>query len=227
MANYGPFVLVLPVLAAFFFRKQLNKTLKLFLFYLIGMIVVNIVQQGFTWAVINYKGFWKPILLRYEIVNTHFFNILGIWCTFGLLGFFFSLILKNFIKSKYIQRLSILLCFFSLINHLFIEGFRSYGVIGALLTNLFVIFFTCSYLWYISHNPPNITYFKNPFTWICLSLFIYTLALLIFGFFADKIYNDDLVLFIKCQIGINCLNFLSQFAFAYAFYLSKYIKYLR
>jgi hypothetical protein len=227
MGNYGVFVLGIPILIAFFYWKNFDTRLKLFFWYLIAMIGINAIQQTFSWAVGKFYDFWKPVLSYFQLTNTHFFNILSMWVMYGLLGLFFSYLLKNYYSQVRVKQIIIVLCIVALINHLFIEGFRSYGVYGVLATNLFTLFFATSYLWFISNQPPNISFFQNPFVWICMALFLYTLALMIFGFYANKLFQDDRILFIKGQIGISSLNLLSQIAYCIAFSKAKYTKYLK
>ena len=218
---------ILPLLVAYICRKNLNKTMKAFLWYLLIRFSLNVLTELFIWSANkHYKVFWKPILQPLKIENTFFFNGFFTLNVYISLGLFYYLLFKKEKIGQIIKYSAIFLFFFQIINYLFIDGFRDFGLVGPTVASSFMIFLPCYYLWYISNQPTELPISKNSYFWISIAVSIPHLITLLFMVIANKIYTENFILYCKIHIGRNFIEILSQFIFAYAFTKAKYLKYL-
>lgn len=218
---------ILPILLACFFLKNLNRPLILFFWYLVARFVLNLITILFVWSVNKYYDqFWKPLLTSLKIEDTNFFSGIFILNDIIFIGFYFSILnISNTIRAR-ISFITIILIVFQGFNYFFIDGFRSLGTIGNIVSTCFLIILSGFYLLVISKNPPKLTITKNSFFWIAIGLFIPH----IFGLFnilvVELLFKSDFVLFCKARIFRNFLQMLSEVLFMISFCFAKYQKYL-
>jgi hypothetical protein len=211
------------IIIALFYKKYFNLALKIFFNYLLIRVFLELITKLFIWSTAkHYEVFWKPILEYFQIYDINFINGIYYLVNFILIGYFYSKIF-NFIKLKTI---SICLAIFQVINYFFIDGFRSYGTVGAILSDLFLIILPCMYLYRMSAQPPNIPVQKNSYFWISLGLFIPHLVQIAITITASDLHQTDFVFFCKTHVFRNIILIISQLFFIYAFLQSRYLKYL-
>ncbi|MES2795975.1 MAG: hypothetical protein V4683_08420 [Bacteroidota bacterium] len=218
---------LLSVIIISFFYKYFNNPIRLFYYYLLARLFLEILTKIFIWSTAeHYAIFWKPILDYFQIYDTNFFNGIFYFTNFLFIGFFYRKIIANrFITSK-LAVITIGLCIFQIANYFFIDGFQSYGTIGVTLSDIFLIILPCIYLYQMSNNPPNINLQKNSYFWISLALFIPHLLQMVITFTASDLHKTNFILFCKTHIFRNIILIFSQLLFLHAFSKAKYLKYI-
>lgn len=217
---------ILPVGAAFIYRKNLDKPLVVFRNFLIINFFINIFHRIYSWGIKEYPGFWTPVLQNLNIQNSHFINILVFLNLIITCGLFFICILETFKPVAILKLCLAVLSGISLFVFFFVEGHNNFGTFGPLIPSLWIIFLAAGCIWHISYSPPVISINKNPWYIISITLFLFYLIGLVLMFTGNKIYIDNKAQFFKLYIFRNAFDIACQFVFAYAFYLSKYTKYL-
>ena len=140
---------LIPILVALWKRKEINELLKIFWGYLVARFFLNLLMELFIWAVVNYRDFWKPILMLYKIENTLFFNILFYLSNYIFLGIFYRNLLN---KKTYQVGLKIfipLICVASIIIFVFIDGYQNFGSVGPFMNGIYICTLPMIYLWYL------------------------------------------------------------------------------
>lgn len=226
------FVSFLTLLFGLFFWKSLNKALKIIFLYLCCRLFLIGIVGLLRWSIINFReSFWLPIfgeigLDHFEKSDFNFINIFFYLIYVILPGWFYLIVLeksKNVIWLKYLITTVVI---FEVINFFFIEGFKSYGIIGAILSDTFLIIVSGYFLWSLSNNPPNIPLLKISYFWIFLALFLPHLMQLLITITADKLYETNFILYCKTHVVRNLIHIICQIFYVFAFKNSKYLKYL-
>ena len=227
---YGKIAIVflwIPVFVAWVKWKHLNRPLKVFHWYLMAIILNNLLAQLVLWTFRkDYESFWKPYLTAWKIDNIHFLNIIYDLIVLSFVGYFYYILLKKIQASNWLKYLICFLCLVAIINHLYIDGFRSFGIINSTITGIFVTFLPCLYLWHLNKAEPGISLSKNPYFMISLGLFVPSLISLIYLFLGDEIYKHDFVLFVKFQMVKNLIDVISQGFFIVAFWNARFVRFL-
>lgn len=218
--------MIVPIILGLYNWKTLNKTLRIFFCYCLLTLLLNLVQDIFIWSTANFKEILLPFLKRWEIKNTNFYSILFFTKDFVLLGLFFKEILKYRVNVSWIQPMIVLLLVSTWTNHLFIEGFKDYGVFNRTVDAVFCFAVPLYFLWFIFTENSKVPIVKNPYFWIGLGLI--STALIGFYLFlaGDKIRATDKVLFFKLAIIKNVIMMIEQVLEAIGFYYARYTKYL-
>jgi hypothetical protein len=225
-SKFPPIVMIIPIIVAIVNYKDLNKILKIFFWYCVITFSLDISEHGLMWAVAHYKSFFVPILNKWEIKNTIFFQILYYLKNFAFLGYFFYELLHSHKSAKWIKRVSIFLFISSIINYLFIEGYKDWGIFNPTMDAFFCFLLPLYYMWHLFNMNTKVPISKNPYFWIGLGL----ISTALIGFFLfltqDKLEKTDLTLFYKLAIFKNCIMIIEQFLEAVGFYYARYTKYL-
>ncbi len=219
--NITTILSLIPILVAFWKRKEMNELLKIFWGYLATRFFLNVMMELFIWAVTNYRVFWKPILTLYKIENTLFFNILFYLSNYIFLGIFYR---KLLIKKIYQTGLKILIpviCVASVVILIFIDGYQNFGSVGPFMNGIYICTLPMIYLWYLFlEDRKGIAIYKKPYFWISMGLLVPHGIDLIFLLTANNLYAENFILYCQSHIARNCLEIIAQISFAVSFYLS-------
>ena len=226
---YGKIVagfMLLPIFTSLFRRRNLNKNLKIFLTFCIIEILILLILQIINWATAKYSNFFIPILNKWNIHDTNFIAILAYLNHFGILGWYFYLVVPNEKVAKAVKLVSIFLFFAASINYLFIEGFREYGIFNPTASAIFCFTLPLVHLWYLFNEDTKVPITKNPYFWFSMGLLIPNMLGFFLHFAGEKIYGTDFILFCKVSIGKSFFSIIGQILLAIGFYYSRYTKYL-
>lgn len=224
-SKIGIIFTIIPILLVLFRRKKLNQSLWIFLFYLLATIGVNLLEQGFIWIANNYTSLILPYLKKFQISDVNFLNIFFRLADYIGLGLFFGSILEKNVGS-WVKKISYACAAFAIVVYFFIDGYNQYGVVNPLMDRIYVIVLPLLYIKQVHQSEPTINLWKNSYFLISLGVLIPELFSMIMSFTGDKLYETDFILFIKLSLVRNLLTVLAQFAFAYAFYQARYLKFL-
>ncbi|GAB3321526.1 hypothetical protein GCM10027299_16080 [Larkinella ripae] len=231
LTQFGQFTIVmmlLPALVALVRYRYLNKPGRVFFGYLVATISVNIIEQLFIWStdVNTYYSFWEPYLIRWQIDNTYFLQILAYLKNFLFLGWFYGLILVPVGIGQWTFRISVLLALLALIDYVWISGYNQPAVLTPTLSGLYTTLLPMLQLWFLIQQQHKVSLVKIPYVWFSTGLILANLFTLLFFLFNEKIYQTDFLLFVKMSLARNCLEIVSQVLFAYGFWQAKTLRYL-
>lgn len=217
--------MILPIVIAIWMWKRLNKPLKVFLGYCVVTLLINLLEQMFIWSVDKYTDFWLPILRYWRIENTNFLQILYYLRDFTFLGWFYSILLPLH-SEIWVKRIAISLFFATLINYLFIEGYRVYGIFNPAIDAIFSFVLPLFYLWFLYQSFFHIPLYKNPYFWLSFGLIFINLLGLFLYFAGNKMQQTDFVLFAKVVIIKNCLEIIGRIILSIGFWYAPYVQHL-
>lgn len=218
-------VMLLPIIVAIWQRKYLNKPLRIFLFYCITTFCINFLEQLIIWLAMNHPKIIMPYLQYWGIGNTNFLLILYHLKDFIFLGWFYGILLA----TKYgvwVKRIAGLLSVMALMNYLFIEGFRGFGIVNPAADAIFSFSLPAFYLWYLFKYMLHFPVHKNPYFWISFGLVITNLIGLFLYLAGDTMHETDYILFAKVSIARNIFDMVAQVIFAIGFWHAPYAKYI-
>ncbi|MES2795976.1 MAG: hypothetical protein V4683_08425 [Bacteroidota bacterium] len=226
------FICFLTILFGLFYWKSFNKALKIIFGYLCCRLFLIGLVGLLRWSIANFsKSHWLPIFgekgLKHIVESDfNFINIFFYLIYVILPGWFYLKVLeksKTVIWLKYVITIVVAL---QLFNFFFIEGFKSYGIVGAILSDTFLIIVSGYFLWSLSNNPPNLPLLKNSYFWIFLALFLPHLMQVLITITADNLYESNFILYCKTHIVRNFIHIVCQIFYVLAFKNSKFLKYL-
>lgn len=217
--------MIIPIIAAVWERKVLNKPLKVFLWYIIILLLANLLEQAFIWAVNTWQEFFVPILQKAGIGDTNFLSIIYDLPAFAFLGWFYFLLLPAK-YSKWIKWIAISLFVAVLVNYLFIEGYQGYGKFNPNATAIFTFGAAFFYLWHLYRSHLVLPLTRNPYFWLSFALIIPYLI----GFFlylvGDVTHEENYQLFVMMSVAKNFFLIIAQILMAVGFWRARYAKYI-
>ena len=220
---------IVPIIGGLFYFKYFNKPLKVYFWYLLFGLFLNILAETFIWSVnitTHYEAFWKAVLAYTKIEDTNFFNGISYFAAILFFGWFYYLLMQKAKYTIWLKWLCIVLCIFQIFNYVFIDGFRAKGAIGLVVSNIYCLVLPAIYLWYMSNNPPDVSIRKNAYFLISITLFLLSILSFIYSFTAENIYETNFILYCKIKIFKNGIFILTQIILFYAFTQAKFVKYL-
>jgi hypothetical protein len=218
--------MLIPLAMAVMRYRMLNKPARVFFWYLVVVLLVNFIEQLFIWAVNAYTDFWLPYLDYWKIGDTNFLGILAFLSNFLFLGWYYRLIIVPADIGKWVQRISIFLAMFALVDYFWITGYNAAGVFVPVLNGLFTTVVPMAQLWFLIRQDHKVGLYKIPYFWFSTGLIVSHLFSLLFFFTGEKLYETDFSLFVKLSVAGNCLRLLVQLLYAYGFYKARALKYL-
>jgi hypothetical protein len=218
--------MIIPIVVALPFIKKFNRPLRVFLYYLIGAFFVGLFSQIFIWATGAFIGFFKPILEEWAIKDTNFISIGAYLVNFSLLGWYFSSVFSSLQIQKSIKIISLFLILFAIVDNFFIHDWRAYNSDVATLSAVFCMVLPLFHLGFVYRTMTEIPIAKNPYFWIDLGLLVPNVLGLFLHFVGAKLFDTDKSLYYQVSMAKYYFVILSQFFFAYSFYLARYTKYL-
>lgn len=216
---------IYPLLIAFLFFKLLNKPLKIFLIFCVIILILNLIEQSIIWLAINRYETIAPYMTYWDISTTDFLSIFYYLTNFSLLGWFYHQLLpKKY--ANIVVGIAVSLALATLINYLFIEGYKRPGVFSPAVDVIFTSGLPAFYLWHLSRRTINFPLQKNPYFWISFGLMFSNLIALFLYLTADIIKGEDYKLFIKLLIARNIFEIVAQIFFAIAFWNVRFVRYI-
>lgn len=222
----GTVFMLAPLILAFINRKSLNSILKKFQIFCLFAFLIALLFQGTILLVDNFHNTFVPLLNKWEIHDMNFMSILAYLNHFGLLGWYFSIVIPNIRVAKIVKWVSIFLFCAAIINYLFIEGFRVYGIFNPTASAIFCFTLPLIHLWYLFNEDNKVPLTKNSYFWFSMGLLIPNMIGFFLHFAGEKIYGTDFILFCKISIGKCIFSIIGQILLAIGFYYSRYTKYL-
>jgi hypothetical protein len=218
--------ILIPLCIGLLKRKLLNYELKTFFLYIFLVLLINIIHQLFIYLVNSYTSFFLPYLNKWNVHDTNFLGILAYLNNFGILGWYFSHVMINYKIANVIKWISLVLFSIAIINYLFIEGFRVFGIFNPTASALFCFIIPLFHFWYLYQEESKVPLNRNPYFWIALGLLIPNIIGLFLHFAGEKIQETDFVLFCKISICRSIVAIAGQILFAIGFYYARYTKYM-
>ncbi|WP_373553708.1 hypothetical protein [Haliscomenobacter sp.] len=217
-------VMIIPIMAALIKWKYLDRKLKIFLAFCVISLAIALLEQLFLWSAKKYyHEFWKPILDYWEIKNTFFLQILAHVRDFVLLGWFFSTVLYPGKVYKLVGLISMILAIASIVNYIFIEGYKELGVFNPTADAIYCFIVPMIGMWYLYHNDSKIAMYKNPVFWISLGLILPNLMSLFLYFTSDFLQKEDYTLYVNLMLIKNFFEIIGiiliTIGFAHAYYM--------
>jgi hypothetical protein len=219
-------IMLVPITVAFYNRNYLNRPLKIFLWFCIAKFSVNFIHQSIIWIVTEYQDKWVPILNKWQITDTNFMGILAYLTNFGFLGWYFYQVIPHDKIAKGIRWLSMGLFIFAIIDYLFIEDFRAFGIFNPSASAIFCFILPLIHLWFLYREDSRVPLSKNPYFWISMGLLIPNLVGCFLHFVGNGIYDADFPLFTKITIGRSCLSMFGQILLAIGFNNARFAQFL-
>ena len=226
LTEFATAIMLIPIAIAIYKSKILNKPLKVFLWFCLSKFAVNLLHQGFIWVVTEYQEIFMPWFNRWHITDTNFMGILAYLTNFGFLGWYFYIVIPHEKIAKAIQWLSIGLFIFAIIDYLFIEDFRAFGVFNPSASAIFCFVLPLIHLWFLYREDSRVPLSKNPYFWIAMGLLLPNLVGCFLQFTGNAIHGEDFPLFVKITIGKSCLAIIGQILLAIGFNYARYSQFL-
>jgi hypothetical protein len=218
--------ILIPIVVAIWYYKQLNKPLKIFFYFLVATLIIGLLEQVFI-QVASYTKILTPFLKYFKIEDTNFYQIVYFLKNYIFLSWFFINSYSSSTLRIWVKYVSILLIFASLVNYFFIEGYHVYGHFNPAVNNLYCFLIPTILLWYVYNNTESkVPLSKNPFFWINLGYVVQNLFTLFFELVGDKLHQTDFILFCQLALGRNIIAFIGFVSCAVGFYYARYTKYM-
>lgn len=220
--------MLIPIITALIFRKEWNKPLEVFFWFLVVGLIGNLLELGFIWAtkIENYYHVFEDWLKEWEIYNTNFLSIIFYLKDFLLLGLFYSLIIPVKKLSRIIFWSGLIIALAALLNYCFIEGFREFGVINPGADAIFIALLPLLYLWLSQKQSLRIPLSKNPYLWISLGLLIPNLLSLFLYFTGNYVQKNDFILYAKFFVAKNAFEIIGLIFIAIAYAYARYVRFI-
>jgi hypothetical protein len=224
--NITTAAILIPVMLAIWHWRYLNIPLKIIFWYRVFAITFNLLEQVFVTWVRAYRDISVPLLNEWNIHDTNFLTILYHLNTVFMVGWFYSLLLPSKPYGILVKRVSIGLLIGILINYLFIEGFRVYGIFNPNATAVFTFSIAAFYLFYVYTSHLMLPVGKNPYFWISAGLVIpYLIGFYLF-IIGNFTHEEDYGLFVAISIIKNGFMIIGQIFIAIGFRHARYARYL-
>lgn len=209
-------LLLVPVVTALVYWKQLNKPLKVFFWYLVARVAIVITSEALYWAFVKYNAFWSPFLKAAGISNMHFMNIFVSMAQVMGMGYFYILISRSPAFNRVVRYVAGGLLLLILLDYFFFEGYKQFGR-WTWVEGIYILVLPGVFLWRIIKKDTDVVPLKNAYFLVSLGLFIPHLIALIYSFLGNSLYETHLVLFVKLQLARNGINVFGQLLFFLAF----------
>jgi hypothetical protein len=218
--------MIIPIIVASVYSKKINRSQRIFLYYLIGAFVIAFLARVFVWSTGAYKDFWMPYLNKWNLHDSNFISIAAYLFNFGLLGWYFSSVFDSERIQKKIKIVSAILFVFAIIDNFFIHDWRAYNSDVATASAIYCALLPLIHLGSVYRTLTEITVQKNPYFWIDLGFIVPNVLGLFLHFVGDTLFETDKILYYQISIVKYCFVIIAQFFFAYNFYLARLTKYL-
>lgn len=217
---------LIPLVFGLFKWQKLNKTLKIFWFFLLGALILYLFEQVFVWSVSRSLEFWRPIRKAFNISDTNFLRYPYHLLNFSLLGWFLYRTLLPNSFAVWVKRLSIALIIAVTINYFFIQGHNMAGGFNSTVSAIYCFALPLISMWLLYNSDHKVPLTHNPYFWINLGLIIPSLVGLFLYFAGDEIYKENFALYAQLTIFKSGIEMVAQVLTAIGFYYARNAKYL-
>lgn len=218
--------ILFPIIIGYYKKKEFNKSIQIVYLFCLFEILIGLLLHVFVWITAHYTSIVLPYLNKWNIHDTNFIGILAHLNHFGILGLYFTSVITDRVLSKILKRISIILFFVAIINYLFIDGFRAYGVFNPTASAIFCFALPLIHFWFLFREDTKVPLNKNPYFWIALGLLIPNIIGLFLHFAGAKIQKTDFILFCQISIGKCIFSIIGHILIAIGFYYARYTKYM-
>jgi hypothetical protein len=225
-SRVGTVTLLIPISVAIWQRRYLNRPLTIFLYYKILNFIFNLIGQIFIWFALNDYKVIQPIVEYLGINDTSFLSITYHSIDYIFLGWFFYLLFGRKPYGIWIWRVAMLLLASSIINYLFIEGYKTVGFFNPIADAVFVFGVAAFYLWHLYKSQLVLPLTRNPYFWICFGLILPHLIGFILFLVGDVAQKTNFPFFVFLSIGKNCFLIIAQIFYAIAFWRAPYARFI-
>jgi hypothetical protein len=217
---------LIPIIMGIIKWRYLNKYLKIFWWFCLSYFFIEILVRSLVWLTTYHFDTVKPWVIKYKVSDFSFTKIIYYLNNFNLLGYFFYSVLKPNRIADVVKWLSIILVIASIVNYLFIEGYKVVGVFNPTADALFCFVLPCIFMWFLFTQDSKVQISKNPYFWINLRLIIPNLIALILHFIGNKIQSTDEILYLEIGLAQNVIWAIGLVFATMGFYYARYTKYL-
>jgi hypothetical protein len=218
---------LVPIIIGFIHHKWMDKPLHSFWHYCIASFCIELAIQTFIFIAQHNYELVRPFIEWLGVTDTSFTNIFSQLNTFGLMGYFFYLTLQNTPFANIVKYISISLFFGALINYLFIEGYKTYGIFNPTADAVFSFAIPMILMWNLYHKESKVALNRNPYFWIFLRLIVPNLIGMFLYFTGDFLQKTNYNLYAIIYMIRNVFYFIGHLFAAYGFYLAKNIRFLK
>lgn len=226
IGNITTAIILIPIVVALWHWRSLNTPLKIFFWYRVLAFIFNLLEQLLVFLARTYRDVSVPILNKWNIHDTNFLTILYHVNTVFMVGWFYALLFPTPIYRICIKTIANTLLITLIINYLFIEGFREYGIFNPNATAIFAFLIAAIYLNYVYTSHLILPIGKNPYFWISAGLIIPYLISFYLFIIGNFTYEQDYGLFVVLSIVKNLFMIIGQIFVAIGFRNARYVRYL-
>ena len=219
------YILLIPIVVGIYYWKNLNVSLKIFLYFKLADLVYNFSEIIFIYTVKSFASF-KKIIFSLDIHDTSFLGIFGLFITYYFIGRFYSKLLEK-PTSFWIRWSSWFLLLLSIIIYFFIDGYNKQGSVNQTVYRFYIGIVPILYVGQIFQSKVSFNLWKNSYFLISLGLLIPNLLSVIMSIVSDNIHENNFPLFVKLSLIRNGFGFFSEIIFAYAFFNARYVNRLK
>lgn len=217
---------LLPFLMGLFQWRKLNKTLKIYWYFLLVSLLLYLAEPCLIWSIGRSRDFWVPILDACHIKNTNFFRYAYQINNFTLLGWFLYRILLPRPVTVWIKWLSLALIICVTVNTLFIQGPNIAGGFNSTVSALYCFILPLLSMWYLYGQDSKVPLVHNPYFWINIGLIVPNLLGTFLYFAGDDMYKERYTLYAQLTIFKNGVETIAQVLTAIGFFYARNAKYL-
>ena len=210
-------------------RRELTKALRVFCLYIAFFILIALITQGFIWGLgfVAVYNFMLPILTKFSINDNSFLFVLYYLNNTLLLGYFYSVLLKDDVDNIKIYKIVFVVFLIELFVYFFVDGYSKIGKVNPIIDTVFCFTFPATFLtfWYKKKSSIAVPLAKSSYFLISLGLFVENILAFIYFIVAEKLYETDIGLYNAATSIKSCMQIFVVLLFIWSIYHAKYIKY--
>lgn len=227
LAGKGVIIIsLLPLIFGLLQWRKLNRTLKIFWFFLLASLVLYLTEQLFVWCVGRDPDYWMQILKAHDISDTNFLRYPYHLINFTLLGWFLYRALLPWRIAQGIKYLSAVLVIAVTVNYFSIQGYNMAGGFNSTVSALYCCLLPLLLMWFLYNRDSIVPLVHNPYFWINLGLIVPSLIGLFLYFSGDVMFHENFTLYAQLTILKSIVEMIAQILTAIGFYYARNTKYL-
>ncbi len=218
--------MILLIIVAGSYKKYWNRALSAAFWYYLATFLLNVLRNLIIWSCRQYRDTCISILDYWGITNYSCLEIFFYIKDYIFLAWFFIVIFHDKRIKSAIKWASILIALASVINYLFIEGYKELGVFNPGINMFYVIALPLIYLWYSQRESLRIPLKKNPYFWISIGLLIPNLLALFFYIAGDSIRESDFKLYAILNSVKNGFEIIGYILVGIGFSRARFVRFI-